>query len=109
MRGYPPTVPASYCPRTAILGTQACGLRNQVRDRIDGRLVHNAGEPDELAAVLNEMLDSPGDRDYWARNAQRRVHDESLVFTQVRDWLRVLAAKKDPKCEMRRKPRNRKS
>jgi trehalose synthase len=107
--GFGLTATEAMWKRTAILGTQACGLRNQIRDKIDGRLVHNAGGPEELAAVLHEMLDSPHDRDYWARNAQRRVHDESLVFTQVRDWLRVLAARKDPKCEMRRKPRNKKS
>jgi trehalose synthase len=103
--GFGLTATEAMWKRTAILGTQACGLRNQIRDKIDGRLVHNAGAPEELAAVLVDMLDSPTDRDYWARNAQRRVHDESLVFTQVRDWLRVLAARRDPKCEMRSKPR----
>ena len=99
--GFGLTATEAMWKRTAILGTQACGLRAQIRDKIDGRLVGDAEDPEEIAATLHEMLDTPGDRDYWSRNAQRRVHDESLVFTQVRDWLRILASRRDPKCEPR--------
>ena len=76
-----------------------------ILDQIDGRLVYDAQEPEGIAETLFEMLDDPGKRDYWARNSQRRVHDESLVFSQVRDWLRVLSIKRDPKCDQRGKPR----
>jgi trehalose synthase len=107
--GFGLTATEAMWKRTAILGTNACGLRNQIRDQIDGRLSHNAEDPEELAGIRHEMLDNPNQRDYWARNAQRRVHDESLVFTQVRDWLRVLAVRKDPKCDMRSEPRSGKS
>ena len=106
-RGFDVTTPGFWIERfsTAIMGTRACGLRAQIRDQIDGRLVRDAENPDEIAATLHEMLDLPGKRDYWSRNAQRRVHDESLVFTQVRDWLRVLSAREKARHEPRRKPR----
>jgi trehalose synthase len=58
----------------------------------------------EMAATLREMLDAPEKREQWARSAQRRVHDEYLIFTQLKNWLRVLASGRNPKCD----PRNRK-
>jgi trehalose synthase len=103
--GFGLTATEAMWKRTAMLGSQACGLRVQVRDKIDGRLVGNAQDPEELAATLQEMLESPADREYWARNAQRRVHDESLVFTQVRNWLRILSSKTDSTCEPRAEKR----
>lgn len=107
--GFGLTATEAMWKRTAILGTQACGLRAQIRDQIDGRLSHDGQNPEELASILYDMLDEPKQREYWARNAQRRVHEESLVFSQVRDWLRVLAAKRDPKCDRRRKPRRKRA
>ena len=76
---------------TAVLGSRACGLRQQIRDGLDGRLVSNPEDPAELAEVLSEMLASPRDRDRWAQEAQLRVHDEFLIFVQLRRWLAVLA------------------
>jgi trehalose synthase len=103
--GFGLTATEAMWKRTAIMGTRACGLRAQIRDQIDGRLIREAEDPDEIASTLHEMLDLPTKREYWSRNAQRRVHDESLVFTQVRDWLRVLSSQRKPKHEPRRKKR----
>ncbi len=38
------------------------------------------------------MLENANRRLEWGRNAQRRVLEEFLIFTQVRRWLGVLAA-----------------
>jgi trehalose synthase len=102
--GFGLTAAEAMWKRTAVLGSQACGLRVQVRDEIDGRLVRDSTDAREIASVLREMLDAPEKREHWSRSAQRRVHDEFLIFTQLRNWLRVLATKRDPKCD----PRNRK-
>ena len=102
--GFGLTAAEAMWKRTAILGTQACGLRVQIRDEIDGRLVRDSTDSAEVAATLREMLDAPEKRERWARSAQRRVHDEYLIFTQLRNWLRILASRRDPKCD----PRNRK-
>jgi trehalose synthase len=75
----------------AVLGTHACGLRLQIRDGLDGRLVSNPGDPEELADVLSEILADPIARDKNAQTAQRRVHDDFLIFVQLRRWLSVLA------------------
>lgn len=74
-----------------VLGTQALGLRQQIRDGLDGRLVSDATDPEELAEVLDELLADPRRRLAMGLSGQRRVHDEFLVFGQVARWLRVLA------------------
>ena len=75
-----------------ILASRACGLRQQVRDNLDGRLVDDATDSRALAEMLDVMLASSKQRQAWGRSGQRRVHDEFLVFRQVRDWLRVLSS-----------------
>jgi trehalose synthase len=106
--GFGLTASEAMWKRTAILGSQACGLRVQIRDEIDGRLIRDSQDPGEIATALLTMLDRPEKRAYWARSAQRRVHDEFLIFTQLRNWLRVLSSKRDPKCDPRNKKRKKK-
>ncbi len=60
-----------------ILGTQACGLRQQIRDGLDGPVISNPEDAEELARVLNQMLAEPIGLNRWAHHAQRRVHDDS--------------------------------
>ena len=55
--GFGLTATEAMWKRTALMGTRACGLRAQIRDQIDGRLVQDAENPDEIAATLHEMLD----------------------------------------------------
>jgi trehalose synthase len=78
--------------RVPLIGTHACGLRQQIRDGIDGLLIRDPRDPDELAWALEELLKDPVKRHVMARTAQRRVHEEFLIFTQLRRWLRLLAA-----------------
>jgi trehalose synthase len=74
-----------------FLGTCACGIRQQVRDRKDGVLTANPEDPDEVAHNLDALLRDPLGRDVMGRTAQRRVHRRFLVFTQLERWLEVLA------------------
>jgi trehalose synthase len=89
--GFGLTVTEAMWKGTPVLGTEACGLRQQIRDGIDGRLVRNPEDPKEIADLLDEMLSDPLERDRWSRNAQKRVFTEFLVFAQMQHWLRVLA------------------
>jgi trehalose synthase len=75
------------CP---VMGTRAVGLRTQIRDGEDGRLVEHADDPDEVAELLDTMLDQGPERQVWGRNAQRRVDDNYLVFNQAERWLEAL-------------------
>jgi len=76
---------------TPVLGTEACGLRHQIRDGIDGRLVRNPEDPAEIADLLEEMLSDDPELERFSRNAQKRVFTQFLVFPQLERWLQVLA------------------
>jgi len=90
--GFGLTATEAMWKRLRVVGTRACGLRQQIRDGIDGRLVKDPNDPAELAGVLDELLASSADRSAMTTSAQRRVFDEFLVFRQVSRWLNVLAA-----------------
>lgn len=89
--GFGLTVTEAMWKGTPVLGTEACGLRQQIRDGIDGRLVRNPEDPQEIADCLDEMLLNDAELDRWSRNAQKRAYTDFLVFAQMEHWLQVLA------------------
>jgi trehalose synthase len=89
--GFGLTVTEAMWKQRGVLGSRAGGIRHQIRDGMDGRLVPDGGDPRHIAELLDAMLDDLPARTRWGQNAQCRVHDEFLVFTQVRRWLEILA------------------
>jgi trehalose synthase len=89
--GFGLTVTEGMWKNTAMLASRACGIRQQLRDCIEGRLIDDPEDSDGIADLLNEILEDVPTRDRLAQNAHRRVHEEFLIFTQVRRWLEVLA------------------
>jgi trehalose synthase len=89
--GFGLTVTEAMWKRAAVLATNACGIRQQIRHGVDGELVADPTDDVELGGAIGRLLTSPWTRDAYGRSAQRRVHDEFLVFAQVRRWLHVLA------------------
>ncbi|MDJ0836190.1 MAG: glycosyltransferase [Acidobacteriota bacterium] len=73
-----------------VLVSKACGLRQQVRDGLEGQILRRPKHPEFLALALNSMMQKPWQRGEEGRNAQRRVFDAFLIFTQVARWLEVL-------------------
>jgi trehalose synthase len=94
--GFGLTVAEAMWKRNAVLGTSACGIRQQIRHGVDGYLIADAEDTHEIADALAALLDDPMLRDRYARSAQRRVHDEFLVFEQVGRWLRLLSQTVEP-------------
>lgn len=78
--------------RTAVVGSSACGIRQQIRDGIDGRLIEDPSDPQSVADTLLEVLTEDGERNAYGRSAQRKVHTEFLVFRQLRHWLELFAS-----------------
>ncbi len=95
--GFGLTVTEAMWKRTAVIGSSACGLRQQIRNDIDGHLVEDPEDVHEVADALGRLLAHPLERDAMARRAQRRVHDEFLIFKQVLRWLRLLATAVEPR------------
>jgi trehalose synthase len=89
--GFGLTVTEAMWKQIPILtNSRACGPRHQVRDGLDGCLVSDPGDSDELAEMMSTMLGEQRNRDRWGLSAQNRVHSEYLVFNQVSSWLRLL-------------------
>jgi trehalose synthase len=90
--GFGLTVTEAMWKRVPILtNSKACGPRQQVRDGQDGQLIADPEDTDELAAAMTEMISDADGRDAWGRSAQRRTHQEFLVFNQLRAWLQLFA------------------
>ncbi len=89
--GFGLTVTEAMWKQCGVLGSRACGIRQQIRDGMDGRLIPDCEDPAQIADLLDSTLDDLPGRAHFGRSAQRRVHDEFLVFTQARRWLEVLA------------------
>lgn len=89
--GFGLTITEAMWKRIPVLtNTRACGPRHQVRDGVDGCLVGDPEDPEELATAMSAMLGDHRNREAWGRNAQRRVHSEYLVLDQVSGWLKLL-------------------
>jgi trehalose synthase len=89
--GFGLTITEAMWKRIPVLtNSRACGPRQQVRDGLDGRLVHDPEDEGELQRVLTEMLADSKGRQRWGRTAQRHVHDRFLVIAQLRSWAELL-------------------
>lgn len=102
--GFGLTATEAMWKRTPVMASTACGLRQQVRDQIDGRMHSDATDAREIAELLVEMLGAVKEREQWGRNAELHVYDEFLIFAQMRKWLRLLARAKGGTVEPARSP-----
>ena len=90
--GFGLTATEAMWKRVPVIGTPACGLRQQIRNGIDGILTHDPEDPDEVADKMDFCLRDPAKSDQMARTAQRHVYDRFLIFSQIRQWLQLLAS-----------------
>jgi trehalose synthase len=90
--GFGLTVTEAMWKRVPVVGSSACGIRQQIRHGLDGVLVEDPEDVEELAAVIEGLLARPDERAALAAEAQRRVFREFLVFSQVGAWLETIDA-----------------
>jgi trehalose synthase len=76
--------------RAALMGSCAVGIRQQIRPGLDGVLVRHPEALEEIAETLDALLPDQAKREVLGRSARQRVHDNFLVFTQVKSWLELL-------------------
>jgi len=88
--GFGLTVTEAMWTRQAVIGTHAVGIRQQIRDTIDGRLTRDPNDSAEIAEHIKDLLVTPRERYELGRSAHRRVHDTFLVFSQLSRYLRLL-------------------
>jgi trehalose synthase len=90
--GFGLTATEAMWKRIAVVASPACGLRQQIRPGIDGKMFSSAENRTEIADVLEALLSNPREREALGRSAQRRVHDEFLIFSALQRWLGLLAS-----------------
>lgn len=89
--GFGLTVTEAMWKHVPVLSnTRACGPRNQVRDGLDGLLVTDPEDTDELAHAMATMLEDPARLHAWGRSAQRRAHDQFMIYAQLTAWGRLV-------------------
>ena len=91
--GFGLTVAEAMWKRKPVLGSAtAFGVRQQVRDGVDGRLVADPEDREALARLMHEMLADSNELEELGRSAERRAHDEFLVFRELEKWLALFAS-----------------
>ncbi len=89
--GFGLTVTEALWKRVPVLtNRRACGPRHQVRHDVDGWLIDDPENAEELANGLDGALADASRRERWGRNGQRHVHDRFLILSALRDWLDLL-------------------
>ena len=88
--GFGLTIAEAMWKRIPVLSSaRACGPRSQIVDGEHGRLVDDPEDVDVVADTLEAMLRAPELRARWGRSAQRRAHDDFMIFTQLARWLEL--------------------
>jgi len=88
--GFGLTATEAMWKRVPVLASNACGLRHQIRNSIDGVLIKDPEDEQEVAAKLSELLKAPHNVEQMGFHAETRVIDKFLNFSQIGDWLRIL-------------------
>ena len=89
--GFGLTVTEAMWKGIPVLGSNACGVRQQIRNGVDGRINDRPDDPAAVAEGLLVMLTERAVRAQLARQGQHRVLAEFLIFTQIQRWLRALS------------------
>lgn len=89
--GFGLTITEAMWKRIPVLSnSRAVGPRQQITHACDGWLVDDPEDPCQIADALEFLLTDRDERAALARTAQRRAHDQFMIFTQLRDWLGLL-------------------
>jgi trehalose synthase len=88
--GFGLTVTEAMWKHVPVVGSRAVGIRQQIRHGEHGLLVDDPEDTEALARAMDQFLGDAHARDSCGRSAQRRVHDEFLIFAQLRNWLALL-------------------
>ncbi|RMG67503.1 MAG: glycosyltransferase [Bacteroidetes bacterium] len=87
--GFGLTVTEALWKGIPVLGSKACGIRQQLREGIDGHYIEKADDPVAIADALNYVLSQAVKREVWGFNAKRHTIDNFLVFTQIRKYMQL--------------------
>ena len=89
--GFGLTVTEAMWKRIPVLSnTRAVGPQQQITHACDGWLIDDPEDPSQIADALDYLLNDRVERAALARAAQRRAHQQFMIFSQLRDWFDLL-------------------
>ena len=89
--GFGLTATEAMWKRIPVLVSSACGLRTQVRDNIDGLLINDPEDEEQIATQLGKLLSDPKQAEAMGFSGKQRVLDHFLTFQQISRWLTLLS------------------
>src|SRR6185436_18116071 len=84
--GFGLTVTEALWKRRPVVASAVGGIQDQIRDGIDGLLVHDPSNLDEFAAVLRRPLEDRGLAQQLSDAAYARVREKYLTVTALEHW-----------------------
>lgn len=88
--GFGLTVTEALWKAVPVVASNVGGIAVQVRDGIDGLLVHDPRDPERIAEAMLHVLSRPHEAERMGRSAHVRVRDHFLMLVQVRTTLEQL-------------------
>jgi trehalose synthase len=89
--GFGLTITEAMWKRIPVLSnSRAVGPRQQITHGEDGWLIQDPEDPGQIADGLDYLMNDHETRAAMARTAQRRSHDQFMIFSQLRSWLDLL-------------------
>lgn len=89
--GFGLTVTEAMWKRIPVLSnTRAVGPRQQITHACDGWLIDDPEDSTQIADGLDYLLNDRVERAALARTAERRAHQQFMIFSQLEDWLDLL-------------------
>lgn len=90
--GFGLTATEAMWKQAAVVASNAAGLRQQIRPELDGCVVQDPEDREEIARALGGLLQDQRRREALGRSAEHRIHHDFLVFTQAARWLELIGA-----------------
>lgn len=69
-----------------VISTRACGIRQQINDGIEGRLVQDPNDVEELAQTMSDALKNLKQSEAQGVKARRRVFQDFTMFRVIIKW-----------------------
>jgi trehalose synthase len=88
--GFGLTVTEAMWKRRPVVASAVGGIQDQIRDGVDGLLVHDPSDPEETAAKLRLVLGDPLLRVRLGDAAHERVRSEYLSVSSLERWADLL-------------------
>lgn len=88
--GFGLTVTEAMWKRRPVIASAVGGIQDQIRDGIDGALVHNPSDLDEFAGLLTAILGSEDLAHRLGNAAYDRVRDRYLSTNALEHWAALL-------------------